>query len=339
MYRYGRWSLSGAVLAGLGCAPALAADQPAATVPEPAAVVAQTADGGDVAARDGWTAWSTKTAAGRWRLMVRAPGGTVAIAPVPSRGAPFDVRLGQGADGREQAVYSRCSSYGQGRHGCRLYRLDLGSGDERRLALARGDVSETLPAIAGGRLAYASVRRSGADAVAVRDLGTGRVLRQPRGRLHGGRPTKVVAIDFDGRRIASIWTGRSDFAFSYALFTQRLGAAARLGDVTEITGDGCGNTYFRGVALTPTAAFTLNAGGAGWQVQRVGFGPRAKPTYGPYHRYPVTEGTGLSPDASDGGLGVDGGRLVVSATTAVWQFPTTGFTTTSQPVHDDSACA
>jgi hypothetical protein len=301
-------------------------------------VVAETVAGGDVAARGGWTAWSTEVAAGRWALVVRAPDGVVRQPPVPARGAPFDVRLGGGADGRQKAVYSRCAGYGQGRTGCRLYRLDLASGSERRLALARGDVSETLPAIAGGKLAYASVRRSGADAVAVRDLRTGRVARQPRGRLRGGRPTRLMAIDFDGRRIASIWTGRSDFAFSYALFTQRVGAAPRLADFTEITGDGCGNTYFRGVALTRSAAYTLNAGGAGWQVQRVGFGG-GRPTYGPYHRYAMTDDAGIAVDGADGGLAVDGGRLTVSVTTAVWEFPSTGFTSRPQPVYDDAACA
>ena len=325
-----------AVALGGGPGQAVAADRAPLTSPPPA-VVAQTVGGGPVAARGGWSAFSTRRADGRWVLVVHSPS-DVATRPVASRGAPFDVRIGGCADGREVAVYSRCARYGARPSGCRLARLDLATGVERPLARARGDASESMPALAGRRLAYVVSRPGAADAVVVRDLGTGRGVRQPTGKLEGGRPTRVVALDIDGVRLASVWTGQAGPFFEYALFGQRVGGAARRLDVTEITGDGCGNTHFTGVALAGTRAYTLNAGGAGWQVERVALGG-AKPAYGPFHSYPFTDTDGLVVDAADAGIAITPQGPLVSTSTALWQFRAVAFGSVEHPVYDDSGCA
>lgn len=96
--------------------------------------------------------------------------------PLKPRIIQFDVDAGPGPSGRPMAVYSRCRSdqavgtpgdptylpLWQTSRGCRIYRLDLITGQETRMSgerAAKGS-SDYLPTISGHRLAFARITPS-----------------------------------------------------------------------------------------------------------------------------------------------------------------------------------
>jgi hypothetical protein len=156
-------AVSALVAAVLSLAPTAHADEVVATIAAPSPISA-------FAGRIAWSAYDT--ASGRYRLMTRS-NGIVARVPVRSRGVPFDVDLGPGADGGVVAVYSRCRrepgrqtlgnaivqlpGWSTGR-GCDLYRFAFATGREHRIAGASSArASEFLPTIWRRRVAFARV--------------------------------------------------------------------------------------------------------------------------------------------------------------------------------------
>jgi hypothetical protein len=137
-----------------------------------------------ISARGELLAYSRQDERGRWRLVIWEKGIPRDL-PVGSREKPFDVDLGFHPGGAA-AAYSRCER----RRSCDLYRFDLQTGDEVRLArasTARAD--ETRPAIHGGQVVFA---RGASLYRGETDDPDGRVRRitgkLPNGwDLHGGR--------------------------------------------------------------------------------------------------------------------------------------------------------
>jgi hypothetical protein len=115
----------------------------------------------NLAAGGGWRAWAAPTANNRWRLVTRAPDGTIRPATIRDFGAAPDPSIGSTtfapAAKRIVAVYSRCRG-SSATDGCDVYQYDLAAGTERKLNAisTRGD-SETAPSIAVG--AYGFARR------------------------------------------------------------------------------------------------------------------------------------------------------------------------------------
>jgi len=171
-----------------------------------------------VSAAGGALAWSSYDAGTRtWALMLRRDG-VSERAPVASRPVPFDVDLGRDAAGRLVASYSRCrapalDTAAKGR-GCDLYVYDLDARTEHKLGGAStADASEYLPALAGGRVAFARVyeNRSGAAGrrtyLYVRALSGGSSNQLPGGTVNDRAATGPTALDLDTRRLAFEWEG------------------------------------------------------------------------------------------------------------------------------------
>lgn len=123
----------------------------------------------------GVTVWSAP-AAGGYAVMARSAAGAVPL-PIGPRAVPFDVDLGPDGSGGVVAVYSRCSiepmgsraaldrgifavpgpAYTTGK-GCDLYRFDVASGRETKIASAStANGSEMLPSYWKGSLAFVRV--------------------------------------------------------------------------------------------------------------------------------------------------------------------------------------
>jgi hypothetical protein len=117
----------------------------------------------NLTANGGYLVWAQPAAAGRWRLAVRAPDGTVTTPAIADFGAPPAAQIGSTgfaiAGRRLLAVYSRCQGT-SALAGCDVYAYDLRAGTEERIAaLSSRTYSETAPSIELGRLAF--VRRGG----------------------------------------------------------------------------------------------------------------------------------------------------------------------------------
>lgn len=144
-----------AALASLAAAPAAGAD-----------ILVTAAPGAkNVAFGGGYTVWAAPAAMpGTWKLVVRAPNGTVADAPVPAFGAAPDPSIGSGrsAPGALRpllAVYSRCDGASSAA-GCDVYAYDLRAGTERRVGeVSTAASSETAPSVTLGTWSF--VRRGG----------------------------------------------------------------------------------------------------------------------------------------------------------------------------------
>lgn len=112
----------------------------------------------------GYLAWAAPTPAGRFRLVVRAPDGTVSTPDLPDFGAAPDPTIGSdrfaAQDRALLLAYSRCDG-DSAIAGCDVYAYDLRSGGaERRIdRLASRTYSETVPALTSGRWSF--VRRGG----------------------------------------------------------------------------------------------------------------------------------------------------------------------------------
>ncbi|HEV2769374.1 MAG TPA: hypothetical protein VGV40_04240 [Solirubrobacteraceae bacterium] len=179
-----------------------------------------------VAAYGDVVVWSERSPEGAFRLVAdRGPDGEPAPLPVGQRGAPFDVDVGPGPDGRPVAVYSRCAreprplpatwpavAPATGR-GCDLFAYSFATRAERPVQGANlPDTSEFLPSIWRGRIAFARVfeQRPGLAGTApqlyVRELDPGgRTRRQaggPRGRSGLPGPT---SLDLYKDRLAFGW--------------------------------------------------------------------------------------------------------------------------------------
>ncbi|MBJ7330415.1 MAG: hypothetical protein JHC95_10995 [Solirubrobacteraceae bacterium] len=132
-----------ATLAALGAATPAAAD----TLLVPATGAQHLAGGG------GYAAWSAPAGDGRFKLVVREPGGAVADAPISTFRAPVDPSIGSTRTAFPRslvAVYSRCAG-----STCAVWQYDLRTRRERRLA-ALGNA--TAPSVSYG--SYAFVRRA-----------------------------------------------------------------------------------------------------------------------------------------------------------------------------------
>ena len=148
------------VAAAVAPAGASAADRVVATVDAPT----------HVSGYAGGLVWSARDpATGRFALMYTDPAYPAAALPVPQRSVPFDADLGPGPTDTPWIVYSRCKTepalttplstsavYTQGR-GCRLYRFDVTSGEERTLGSAPKRASDVLPSVWKGRIAFSRV--------------------------------------------------------------------------------------------------------------------------------------------------------------------------------------
>jgi len=115
----------------------------------------------NLTANGGYVVWAQPAAAGRWRLAVRAPDGTVSTPNIADFGAPPAAQIGSTgyaiAGRRLLAVYSRCQG-ASALAGCDVYAYDLRAGTEERIAaLSSRTYSETAPSIELGRIAF--VRR------------------------------------------------------------------------------------------------------------------------------------------------------------------------------------
>jgi hypothetical protein len=117
----------------------------------------------NLTANGGYLVWAQPAPAGRWRLAVRAPNGTVSTPNIADFGAPPAAQIGSTgfaiAGRRLLAVYSRCQG-ASAIAGCDVYAYDLRAGTEERIAaLSSRTYSETAPSLELGRFAF--VRRGG----------------------------------------------------------------------------------------------------------------------------------------------------------------------------------
>lgn len=205
-----------------GAIPAASAVEPA---PEslPEAVIDRPGASTSVSAYGGYSAWSRyDSARRRYRLVIRDPGGSIRLAPVPSRSVAFDVDLGPGSGGRPTAIYSRCRRERQrardssleptwdGAVGCRLFLLTLSGGGERRLT-ALGDRSAYLPSVWRNRIAFAAhPRRRGA----VSDLFIFDRARGRQRRISGG-PRSFASYSYSGPRALDLRGTELAYGWSY----------------------------------------------------------------------------------------------------------------------------
>jgi hypothetical protein len=141
------------VALGASCAPASASADD---------VVATLAHDTPIAAFGGVVAWSDYvTSTARYQLVLRR-GDRTERAPIAGATQPFDVSLGPDAQGRVVALYTRCRRAATARRratGCDVYRYDLRSRRERRLAaLSSPSMDEAWPAQWHDRVAF--VRRA-----------------------------------------------------------------------------------------------------------------------------------------------------------------------------------
>ena len=116
----------------------------------------------NLGAAGGYAAWAAPAAQGRWKLVVRAPDGSVADAPVPTFGSAPDISVGSDAFVQQQIaiVYSRCAG-SSATKACDVYSYNTNSKTERKVSGASSaGYSETSPSISSGRIAF--VRRGGA---------------------------------------------------------------------------------------------------------------------------------------------------------------------------------
>jgi hypothetical protein len=116
----------------------------------------------NVTATGDWSAWSAPAAGGRFKLVVRAPDGTVADAAIPTFATAPDADFGSDAFVEQQQVivYSRCAGASTVK-GCDVYEYNPQTKREFKLPGASSSAySETAPTIASGSVGF--VRRGGA---------------------------------------------------------------------------------------------------------------------------------------------------------------------------------
>jgi hypothetical protein len=295
------------------------ADQPVITTLPRATVVA---------AGGGWTAWSSFFE-GRYVLVLQTPAGLQVTAPVASRGVPFDIDIGTDAAGHPMAAYSRCTkeptltgganatapNYTSG-VGCRIVLFDLATQKERKLSLTPGSVSDVLPSVAGSKIAYVAVPSSSrlknraqlrtrtASKVDATVLQTGN-RRSSGGPGFAGGPANV---DFDGKRVASVWRELDEEFHSYDS-TLYVRGVSRTGKPKFIAGASNGEECNYNSVLAPTLTGStvtwVGTDGSDWLLERA-------PLTGGATRYGVAQSG--EPDVIVTSAVVDGARLVVAET-------------------------
>lgn len=149
---------------------------------DPDRVLARSQGATTISAYGGWLAYSVADRAGRYRLALRSPSGTVTTPAVTPRRVPFDVDLGPGPDDAVTAVYSRCATeprrdpgdglpLPQTGRGCTVVRLPVAGGGEVPVpAAARAGASQWAPAIWKDRVAFARSAGRGAAEVRIATL-------------------------------------------------------------------------------------------------------------------------------------------------------------------------
>jgi hypothetical protein len=154
-----------------------------------------------VGAYAGTVMWSQlDPATGAFRLVESVNGGPVQAVGVPERAQPFDVDLGTDRSGATFAVYTRCAS---GAHGCDIYRLDVATGVEERIAeLSSPTADERNPTIQRGEIAFIR-REHGSDQLRIGTTTTGsrgsRLLRRAR---------SIVSAELGIRQVAYVVQAR-----------------------------------------------------------------------------------------------------------------------------------
>ena len=298
---------------------------PAAPAQSDPSVIATSSRATVVGAAGGWTAWSAFEN-GAYRLVTRAPDGTLATPPVAARKVPFDLDLGTDAAGRVVAAYSRCTkeptlvgganatapNYTSG-SGCRIALLDLASQTETRLRLSRGSASDVLPSIGGSRLAFiavpkaprlrgrAQLRWRAPRSTASRLLDTG-VRRTGPPTVSGG----PAGVDTDGRRVAAVWRYQDeefntfDSVLRVGTFTGRPRQVA-----FGVNNENCNYDQVLAPTLAGTNVLYLETNGGEWVLERTPVTRRA-------------QAFGVSRAGDPGvvvtGAAIDGDRLVVAET-------------------------
>jgi hypothetical protein len=181
-----------AVAALLAAAPAAHADTLLAPAPGAKHVTAA----GD------WAAWAAPAAGGRFKLVIRAPGGAIADAAIPTFGAAPVPDFGRDAftEERQVLVYSRCAGASTVK-GCDVYAYNPQTKTERKVQGASSKAySETAPSIASGSVSF--VRRGGANNGVYVSLGRA-----------GGRAPHVNRIDGHIARATSVSVSRVTFLY------------------------------------------------------------------------------------------------------------------------------
>jgi hypothetical protein len=228
--------ISAALLTAAMCASRAA---PSAAHADPLVVAVQGAR--NLAAGGGWRAWAAPKPDGRWQLVTRAPGGTIAAAPIADFGAPPDASIGSTAFGvaekRVVAVYSRCRGT-SATAGCDVYQYDLAAGTQRKLTrLSTQAGSEIAPSIASG--VYGFARRGGsrpgtytATRSRVRRIDT-RLARETAvtpSRIAYRVGDTIAMSALDGARRRTLVTGLP--VFSVVITRYRVGWLQRIGHRT-----------------------------------------------------------------------------------------------------------
>lgn len=165
----------------------------------------------NVAAYGGTLAWSRRAPSGEYRLVLRKAG-IISDATVRPFRHPVDADLGPGRRGGAVAVYARCRSSRR----CDLYRLDLGSGRERKLRSLAGGRPEFVPSTWRGRYAFGRAARISGEGTTARDVTpfrgsglfkTGRTTRLTRRAPYGTdlRRSRVAYIT-DPQAVTSVRT-------------------------------------------------------------------------------------------------------------------------------------
>lgn len=267
-------------------APAVAAPLEATTSYGPFAPAAGVTTGADHAA------WSVK-AGGAWRLVVRDPLGKLTVPPVPPRTIPFDARIGETPDGSVVVGYSRCAREPRPAaggavpawptaRGCSIRLLDATTGRERRLSRTPGATADVLPAVAGGRVTYVSLRAGAATGhVLSRPLAGGRARRVftgPTRRVRDGgadisQGPAAVAVEPIFGFTALTWTyrvreeGRS--TFETRLYSASRRGVVRLAEAGGTTNGACsGYMDLRGLSIDDGDAVAQVVSPVGWELVR-----------------------------------------------------------------------
>lgn len=187
----------------------------------------------------GWTAWSDAVG-DRFRLVLRAPDGTVTTPALPTSARPWDVSLGPDARGAVVAIYRRCTAAG-----CGVRRLSVATGQEQVLRSVDAPAyDEATPAIWRSTVAFTR-RIRGCDVPYAKTLGSprpsrrllqGKCLQIPAGRL-ALRGTRVVTsgVDFSGadrngagRKVAEVRRYATTGGPSAVLLRQAFGEESNL---------------------------------------------------------------------------------------------------------------
>jgi len=273
----------------------------AAAVPQPAAAdtpIAAAASETPISAYGGWTAWSSYDATTDRFSLTLERGGKITLAGVASSEDPFDVSVGPDAKGAPVALYTRAP---RGTRRTRdVYRLDLRSGTEQRLALSSPGFDEHAPTQWRSLIAFArTVRQRAGSRTITCDVPYLRV-RGRSNRLDRGHCASVTGQLLRGTTL--LQTTRADprrNGGSGAPTTSQVRSVTRSGGSRLLISQGSGeeSNLFAGLGADGSFVYSTRSG------------VRPEPTFvritrrtGTVREVPAR--TGLA-----GGLALDAGRL------------------------------